>query len=405
KQLFQNRVFLIITLTDLIQMLGIWIRNIAILFFVMRMTNDNPNAVSAITFIEMAPMVLFSFIGGVLADRWNPKRTMITGDVLSMLSFAILGLLIEHLPWWMILFATLVSAVVTQFSYPSSSKYLKASLPDSLIEKAVSFNQGLASVFPIVGPAIGAFFYYQFDMRTILFIVAALYVVSIALLTRLPNRKWSQPTTNESMFQAMTDSLRYIAKTSYLRMLALSLIFIGLAIGFASTLDIFLVTERLGLAQSVYPWFAGVAGVGMIVGSLVYMVWSETLGHMRMMIGISLLLAVTFVAEGYSTIPALTISLQFFDNFIGGILSAYLMGTFTRHTDEAYIGRVSGFISFLWFLSIMIASGLAGPLMSVATLPFVYVLAGVGMLLTAFIFYRFARSTPISANTEQSQVS
>ncbi|WP_222860253.1 MFS transporter [Bacillus massilioanorexius] len=65
----KNRIFLIMLSSDLLDQLSIWIRNMAILFFVIEKTNQNPIAVSLITVIEYIPLFLFSFIGGTLADR------------------------------------------------------------------------------------------------------------------------------------------------------------------------------------------------------------------------------------------------------------------------------------------------------------------------------------------------
>lgn len=91
KELLRNKVFRIIMVTDFIQQMCIWIRNISILFFIVEKTNADPVAVSLITVFEYLPMFVFSYIGGTLADRWDPKKTMIIGDFLSWMSvFSIL---------------------------------------------------------------------------------------------------------------------------------------------------------------------------------------------------------------------------------------------------------------------------------------------------------------------------
>ncbi|NGP46398.1 MFS transporter [Bacillaceae bacterium SIJ1] len=86
KELFSNRVFIIVMVSDLLQNIGIWIRNMTLVFFVVAQTNGDPIAVSLLTVVEYAPIFIFSLIGGILADRWQPKRTMILGDVLSVIS-------------------------------------------------------------------------------------------------------------------------------------------------------------------------------------------------------------------------------------------------------------------------------------------------------------------------------
>lgn len=75
-----------IMLSAVFLQVGIWVRNFAILLFVMEKTGNNPYAVSLISVAEFAPIFLFSFVGGTFADRWRPKRTMVSCDLLSAIS-------------------------------------------------------------------------------------------------------------------------------------------------------------------------------------------------------------------------------------------------------------------------------------------------------------------------------
>ena len=117
--LFQNRVFQAIIISGLFLQIGIWVRNFAVLLFVMEKTNGDSFAVSMISVAEFAPIFIFSFIGGTFADRWSPKRTMVWCDILSALSiFAVLITLVFG-TWQIVFFARLISAILSQFSEPS----------------------------------------------------------------------------------------------------------------------------------------------------------------------------------------------------------------------------------------------------------------------------------------------
>src|SRR6478752_9788333 len=82
-KLFGNRVFQAIIFSGLFLQIGIWVRNFAVLLFVMEQTNGDAFAISMISVAEFAPIFIFSFIGGTFADRWRPKRTMVSCDLLS----------------------------------------------------------------------------------------------------------------------------------------------------------------------------------------------------------------------------------------------------------------------------------------------------------------------------------
>jgi hypothetical protein len=72
-KLFRNRVFQAIIISGLFLQIGIWVRNFAVLLFIMEKTKGDPFAVSLISVAEFAPIFIFSFIGGTFADRWRPK--------------------------------------------------------------------------------------------------------------------------------------------------------------------------------------------------------------------------------------------------------------------------------------------------------------------------------------------
>ncbi|MGB0088124.1 MAG: MFS transporter, partial [Planifilum fulgidum] len=99
QRLLSNRVFRLVMVSDFLQHTAIWIRNMALLFYVMERTGGDPVAVALLTVAEYVPIFVFSVIGGVLADRWNPKRTMIAGDLMSAASVGVILWLLTK-GWW-----------------------------------------------------------------------------------------------------------------------------------------------------------------------------------------------------------------------------------------------------------------------------------------------------------------
>ena len=59
------------------------------------------------------------------------------------------------------------------------------------------------------------------------------------------------------------------------------LFLLSFAIGIAGNLDIFLVTQRLGLNEEFYQFFSGIAGIGVIVGGGAYILLSKYLKNIK----------------------------------------------------------------------------------------------------------------------------
>ena len=164
QSIFKNRIVLTIMTSSLLLQLGIWIRNFSILLYVTEITNNNPIYISLISVAEFAPIFIFSFIGGTFADRWKPKLTMIWCDFLSAISIFVVLLSLLFGSWYSIFFATLVSAILSQFSMPSALKLIKQHIPGEQLQSVMAIFQTLMSIFMVLGPVIGTFVYQKFGI-------------------------------------------------------------------------------------------------------------------------------------------------------------------------------------------------------------------------------------------------
>ncbi|SDC37626.1 Predicted arabinose efflux permease, MFS family [Paenibacillus sp. CF095] len=378
--LFRNKAFLIVTGSDLLQNLAIWIRNMAILYYVMDRTQGSPIAVSLITVLEYAPIFVFSIIGGALADRWNPKRTMILGDILSALSIVmIIGVLSSG--YWQILYvATFVSSIVSQFSQPSSLKIVRRNVKGEHLQSAIAITQSGQSLFLILGPIVGTFIYTAMGIQASMYALLILFLISALLLTFLP-KDATQREKNTSLLADIKEGWQYVARSRSLKMLSLVFICIGLSAGLISPLGIFLITERLGLEATSLQFLSGASGIGLLIGGGIAAAVSGKLNQTLTLIVGVLCLAVATMGEVLSSWFWLTLVISFLSSislaFINVIISTYLV---TR-IDEHLIGRVNGTITPLFIGSMLLGSSMAGVLMNSTSIYIVYAISVTVMML------------------------
>ena len=166
---------------------------------------------------------------------------------------------------------------------------------------------------------------------------------------------------------------------------------VSFALGIAGNLDIFLVTGRLGLDESYYQFFSGIAGVGVIIGGGIYVLISKKLNDMRILYILMGIFAFTVFFEGYSTIPLVTMILQFVDNVIGGVLSGYVMAIITKITDQEYLGKINGLTSTLMYLGIMVGTILSGIVLKVSSIVVAFSLASIAFIICTIILYKASR--------------
>lgn len=397
--LFRNKAFLIVTGSDLLQNLAIWIRNMAILYYVMDQTQGNPIAVSLITVLEYAPIFVFSIIGGALADRWNPKRTMILGDMLSALSIVMIIAVLSSGYWQILYVATFVSSIVSQFSQPSSVKIVKRNVEEEHVQSAIAITQSGQSLFLILGPIVGTFIYTVMGIQTSMYALLILFMTSAILLTFLP-KDYAQRETDTSLLADIKEGWQYVGQSRSLKMLSLVFVCVGLSSGLISPLEIFLITERLGLEQTSLQFLSGVSGLGLLIGGGIAAALSGKLNQtLTLMVG-GLCLAVTTMGEVLSSWFWLTLVISFLSSislaFINVIISTYLV---TR-IDEHLIGRVNGTITPLFMGAMLIGSSMAGVLMNNTSLFIVYIISVTVMILSILpgmrIQFRNEQTAPVN---------
>jgi DHA3 family macrolide efflux protein-like MFS transporter len=371
--LLRNRFVQVILLSGLFLQIGIWVRNFAVLLFVMEQTKGDAFAVSMISVAEFAPIFIFSFIGGTFADRWMPKRTMIWCDVLSAISVFAVLLTLMYADWHAVFFATLVSSILSQFSQPSGMRLFKIHVKDELMQLGMSMYQTMFAIFMVLGPILGTFIYQTYGIQVAIAIMGFAFLLSAAVLLLLPpDRKLDEAAVTTTLREEMAAGFRYVRSKQVLTTLGGCFLAAGLALGLIQPLAIFLVTERLGLPKENVQWLMTANGLAMIIGGGLTMGLTKKMTPQAMLAIGMIVSAGSMVVTGLSTVLWLTLAVQ----FVGGlVLPAIQIGINTmilKNTDEAFVGRVNGILSPLFMGAMVVTMSLAGWLKSVFNIVIMY---------------------------------
>lgn len=382
-QVFQNRFIRAILISNLFSQFGIWIRNLAVLLYVMDMTQGDAWAVSMISVAEYAPIFLFSFIGGVFADRWRPKRTIVWCEWLSAISVFIVFAALVSGSWQAALFATFCSSILSQFSQPSGMKLFKMHVRDEQVQICMSTLQTLTAVFMIIGPIFGTIAYQQLGIELAMLLTGISFMlsaISMLFLPADPSRAELHAEDRGTLLREMADGIRYVMLNRELLWLNLCFMLVGLGVGLISPLSIFVITERLGLSAQDLPWIAVPYGLGEIIGGIVAFMLAAKLPPQRMLVIGLLADGIGILITGWSSALWLTIVAQF---FIALFQPAIFVGNTTlvmQRTEQAYVGRVTGIRTPLMTGSMVLTMSLAGVLKNGFTLSAVFTFAGFSFL-------------------------
>ncbi|MBM6649387.1 MFS transporter [Bacillus sp. RIT 809] len=372
-QVLKNRFVQGILASALFLQVGIWVRNFAILLYVMEMTKGDAFAISMISVAEFAPIFIFSFIGGTFADRWKPKRTMIWCETLSSLSVFVVLITLMFGTWKIVFFVTLISAILSQFSQPSGMKLFKQHLSTEQIQLAMSIYQTIFAIFMVLGPILGTFIFHSFGIYISIIITGIAFLLAAAVLLFLPKDLENEAEKKEiTLLQEMIDGIQYVKKKKALTLLGLCFMAAGLGIGLIQPLGIFIVTEQLGLSKESLQWLLTVNGAGMIVGGALAMIFAKNVAPQKMLIVGMLGQAIGIGIIGYSTNLWVTLTAQLFSGLALPCIQIGINTLIIQNSDTDFIGRVNGILSPLFTGSMVVTMSIAGSLKEMFSLSTMY---------------------------------
>ncbi|MEK7016310.1 MFS transporter [Bacillus sp. FSL R9-9410] len=372
-QVLKNRFVQAILASALFLQIGIWVRNFAVLLYVMEMTKGDAFAISMISVAEFAPIFIFSFIGGTFADRWKPKRTMIWCETLSSLSVFVVLITLMFGTWKIVFFVTLISAILSQFSQPSGMKLFKQHLSTEQIQLAMSLYQTIFAIFMVLGPIIGTFIFHSFGIYISIIITGIAFLLAAVVLLFLPKDLENEAEKKEiTLLQEMIDGIQYVKKKKALTLLGLCFMAAGLGIGLIQPLGIFIVTEQLGLSKESLQWLLTVNGAGMIVGGALAMIFAKNVAPQKMLIVGMLGQAIGIGIIGYSTNLWVTLTAQLFSGLALPCIQIGINTLIIQNSDTDFIGRVNGILSPLFTGSMVVTMSIAGALKETFSLSTMY---------------------------------
>ena len=374
-QVLKNRFVQGILISALCLQIGIWVRNFAVLLYVMEMTKGNAFAISMISVAEFAPIFIFSFVGGALADRWNPNRTMVAGDMLSVCSIIGIIVLLKMDYWQAIFFATLVSAIVGQFSQPSSSKIFKRYVEEKYVSNAIAFNQTLQSLFLIFGPVIGSVVYTQLGVFTALYSLIGLFLLSALALSFLPIWIEKEEKVERTLGSDIKEGWKFVLQTKNVSMITVAFAIIGLAVGLTNPLEVFLVIERLGLNKEAVQYLAVADGIGMLIGGGIAAIFASKVHPKKMFVFGMFVLALSFLVEGVSTSFWLTSFMRFGTGICLACVNIVVGTLMIQLVPENMVGRVNGTILPIFMGAMLMGNAFAGGVKEVTSIIVVFCIA------------------------------
>ena len=266
------RNFRLYAAANLVSLTGTWMQRIGQDWLVLQLSDDSGVALGITTALQFAPTLLFSFYGGVLADRYDKRRVLVvTQAVMGALALG-LGLLVatDGIALWHVYVLAAALGVASSLDMPVRQSFVSEMVGPELLANAVSLNSTVFNGARLVGPALaGSLIGVSGGDTAPAFLVnAASFAVTIAALLTMRGSELRRSAPASRARGQLREALDYTRGHPDL-MLAMGLAFVAGTFGFNTQITIALMArEEYGLGATAFGFLSTCYAVGSLSGAL-----------------------------------------------------------------------------------------------------------------------------------------
>lgn len=241
------------------------------LFWHINQLDENPIALGGIGVARILPIIIFSLIGGALADSVDRRKVMFVTQSIAALLALTLALFTQfgQVTIWHIYIITALQAVVVAFDGPSRQALIPNLVPKKDLPNAFSMTFTAFQAGAVIGPALTGFVIAYFAQEAVYYFNAISFVAVLFALFMIGDvpQAIAEKTSGISL-DAIKDGIRFI--------LAKPIIFSTMMVDFvatffasASTLMPIIAKDVLNVGVVEYGYLSAASAVGAVVVALV----------------------------------------------------------------------------------------------------------------------------------------
>jgi MFS family permease len=220
--LWHNSVYRSYWIGAFVSFLGSWMQTVAQGWVVYEITNSKL-LLGLLGFVGSLPTTLFSLFGGVVADRIEKRRLVITTQALFAINAFVLAVLIltGRVQFWHIALIAALNGFVNAVDAPARQAMVMDLVGAQFVTVGVAMNSAAFNTARILGPALAGKLIEVVNAGWCFLINAVSYLGIIIALLRIPATPIRGSEDRLSMWSELKEGLIYVYRDGLLRTLVL----------------------------------------------------------------------------------------------------------------------------------------------------------------------------------------
>jgi MFS transporter, DHA1 family, staphyloferrin A biosynthesis exporter len=259
--------------------LGEWLEITALLWLINQMTGSPFLATLMIT-LRYLPMVVFAFVGGIIADRISRRNLLIYALIAALTAAILMAVLVQSgsVQVWHLMLYSAFAGVYTSFNHPARNTLVPNLVKREHFLNAITWDNASVMVSRILGGPIAGLILGLFNNVPILGLNGTTAVIilravgvfaAILLVSKIQLPSVTIEARKESPFSNLLEGFRYIGKNkAILTQVFLYLLPIFVNNSYTGLLPYF-ATDVLHVGPDLYGVMNAAPGVGSVIAILI----------------------------------------------------------------------------------------------------------------------------------------
>jgi len=366
---------------------GTWMQTVAQSWLVYTLSKDNPFFLGLDGFLAQIPIMLFSLLGGVIADRTDRRTVLLGSQYVQMTTALTLAVLVHfHVEKvWHILCLSFIVGSAQSFGGPAYSALIPSLVPRELLPNAIALNSIQFNLARIIGPVLGglALAYWGaewcFGLNSLSFVavIVSLYIIKAG---------FTPVKSHGAVLASMKEGIAFIrAQEGMKPLIVLSFLMTMLGIPLITFLPVF-AKEVLHGDTHTFTQLLYCSGIGSVTGALMVAGLNKGKGQGRISLLMLILLGVVTVIFARSTSLALSSLMMFFGGAAMITVFATINSLVQAITEDNMRGRVMSVYNVAFRGGMPIGMLVVGKLIPIYTAPVTMSVVGVLTALMGLYF-------------------
>lgn len=248
---------------------GTWLQEVAQSWLIYTLTGSKV-LLGVTAFLAGAPIILFSLIGGVVADRMDRRKLLIFSQYTQMTSAFILALLVYtgKVKIWHILTLTFVNGLAQSFGGPAYQALIPSLVAPEALPNAIALMTIQFNLARVVGPVIAGFAINWLGMAACFALNGVSFIAVIISLSML-HIQFIPQKTEVRMLASLREGLRFVYRHGSMQaLIVLAFCTTGLGVPLITFLPTF-AKDVFHLEAQGYSTLLACSGLGSVLGALI----------------------------------------------------------------------------------------------------------------------------------------